>query len=162
MGEAVAIVAVSASAVVTVTVTVFGGSRERRWQAREERATELRTVLENGSECFGSAMFVAAEAYNEIKANGKLSSERQAELAEVEKRIVIAGNHIGVRRGSQSSEYATFLDCMTKIVAVVHIIHEADRGGLDSEREASYYRAQSEALKAERAYIDVAAKLLSV
>lgn len=162
MGEAVAIVAVSASAVVTVVVTVFGGSRERRWQTREERATELRAVLENGSEAYGSAMFVAAEAYKEIEANRELSSERQTELSEAQKRIVIAANHIGVRRGSRSAEYTTFIDCMAKFVAVVNIIYEARRSGLDSERGASYQRAVSEALKAERAYIDAAAELLSV
>jgi hypothetical protein len=163
VGEAVAIISVSASAVVGVSgvvVAAWGGARERRWQSREERATELRAVLEDGGSQFAELMFKADEAHNEVRRHGQLSSDTKDDLEARHKSIVLAMSRVGVRRGPGALEYTTFANYRLTIYKVLTTLAEANGKGLDPEQKAAYTHAWSEALTAEKAYLDATAKAL--
>jgi hypothetical protein len=100
MGETVPIIAVVTSAgvsAVTVYATAYRERVQGGWQSREERAIDLRTVLERAAAEFGRAMFVATEADAELKETGKVVAVRRSELLDAQRRIVLALNQIGVR-----------------------------------------------------------------
>jgi hypothetical protein len=162
MGEAVAIVSVSASAVVAVgglVATAANSARERRWQSREERATELRAVLEAGGECVSKLMFAVTEGYNEAR-HGQLSKDREREIEAVEKQAAFESNRIGVRLGPQADEYLTFRDCWLAAGRAGTLLEEADDNGLDREQRGAYTGAWKLVLDAETAYLNATAKTL--
>lgn len=90
MSEVVAIISVSASAVVGiggVVAAAWGSSRERRWQSREERTVELRTVLDGGGSLVAELLLLIDEAHAEVRRNGKLGPESKTNL-EREARLI--------------------------------------------------------------------------
>jgi hypothetical protein len=163
MGEAVTIISVSTTALLgmgSLAAAAFGGSRERRWQTQEERATELRSILEHAGESLSSLLLAVGDAHDETF-GVPLSDDRKDELRDREKEIVVHTNRIGVRRGSRSPEYTCCRDCWRAISKLTTILDEADDEGLDREQQRAFSRGWDEALAAEAAYLDAAAKALS-
>jgi hypothetical protein len=69
MSDSVAIVSVAFSGSVGlagIAVSAFGATAQRRWQAREERLTELRSVLDSAGEALASAMQSFASAASSL------------------------------------------------------------------------------------------------
>jgi hypothetical protein len=163
MGEAVTIISVSTTALLgmgSLAVAAFGGSRERRWQTQEERATELRAVLEHAGESLSSLLLTVGDAHDEMS-RVPLSKDRQENLRDREKAIVVHTNKIGVRRGSRSPEYTSCRDYWLAISELTTILDEAGDEGLDKEQQSAFSKGWKKALAAEAAYLDAAAKALS-
>jgi hypothetical protein len=163
VGEAVAIISVSASALVGVgglVAAAWGSSRERRWQTREERITELRSVLQEGGELVTKLLIAMDEARGEVAAEGQLGVQRIAGLRELEKQLALVCKRVGVRRGSLAPEWATLREAWEAIGMVLTILQEASGEGLDSEQHRAYSTAWTDALAAETAYHDATAKAL--
>jgi hypothetical protein len=163
VGEAVAIISVSASALVGVgglVAAAWGSSRERRWQTREERTTELRSVLQEGGELVTKLLISVDEARGEVATQGQLGMQSVAGLRELEKQLALACNRVGVRRGSLAPEWATLREAWEAIGRVLVILQEASGEGLDSEQHRAYSTAWTEALTAETAYHNATAKAL--
>lgn len=163
MGEAVAIISVSASAIVGVgglVAAAWGSSRERRWQTREERATELRSVLEEGGERLTQLLITLDQARGEVSSAGQLGAQTQAALRQLETRLVLVSKRIGVRRGSRSPEWLTLQEAWKATGSVLTILQEASGKGLDREQHRAYSGAWTEALAAETAYVDATARAL--
>jgi hypothetical protein len=163
VGEAVAIISVSASALVGVgglAIAAWGGSRERRWQSREERAIELRAVLEDGGSQLAGLLLKVDEAHDEVQRLKLLGPDRKADLEATEKSVVLAISRVGVRRGSRAPEYRTFGSYWLAISKLGTILAEADGEGLDSEQQTAYSRSWTEALAAQDAYLDATANAI--
>jgi hypothetical protein len=76
---------VAASALVGVgglAAAAWGSSRERRWQTREERATELRSVLEEGGKTLTAIFTTLDDANGEVKTSGRVEAGTGALLRE--------------------------------------------------------------------------------
>jgi hypothetical protein len=161
--ETVAIVSVSASALVGVgglIAAAWGSSRERRWQTREERATELRSVLEEGGERLTELFVTLDQAHGEVSTAGQLGAQMQAGLRALETRLVLVCKRVGVRRGSRAPEWRTLQEAWEATGRVLTILQEANGEGLDREQHRAYSAAWTEALSAEAAFLDAAAKAL--
>jgi len=164
VGEAVAIISVSASAVVGIgglVAAAWGGSRQRRWQSREERTIDLRAAVEGASESFGDAMTLATEAYAGVQRTGKLDDERKPEMAGAWSRVVASGNRVGVRRGTKSAAHRAYADCMAKLFAVMAIVDEAAKARSVEGLEGRWIAAHEAAVAAESAFLDASARLLN-
>jgi hypothetical protein len=164
MGEAVAILAVASGAAVslgTVGATAWREGVQRRWQLREERTIDLRTVLEQAAENFGKAMFVATEGQAELENTGQVDGGRRTELLDAQRRVVLAGNQIGVRRGPRSDEHVAFLRCLGPFLVMKGILDQAGDQERDEAWRATFSTAQGEAATAERAYLEATAKALA-
>lgn len=164
VGETVAIVAVSTSAIVGlsgVLAGVWGGSRERRWRSREERAVELRGVLEDGGVRIAELLIAVDEAHGEVRDRGEMSIDRKASLDAMQRGIVLAVARIGLRRGPRAREYATAGDYWKALSQLVTILEEATGDGLDREQAATYSREWDIAIAAEKGYLDAAAETLT-
>jgi hypothetical protein len=163
MSEAVTIIAVSTTAVLGVgnlVASSLNSSRERRWGAREERATELRAVLEEAGARLTALMIGVDEAHDEAK-HGRLSEGRKHDLMAIQKELAPVGNKIGVRRGASATEYRTFGDCWKELSALVIVLEEATTG-LDREQEHAYTKAWNKMLAAQDGYLDATAEALQV
>lgn len=163
MGEAVTIISVSTTALLgmgSLAAAALGGSRERRWHTQEERATELRSVLERAGESLTSLLLAVGDAHDETF-GVPLSNHLKDALRNREKEIVVHTNRIGVRRGSGSPEYTSCRDCWLAISKLTTILDEAGDEGLDHEQQSAFSRGWKKALAAEAAYLDTAAKALS-
>ena len=163
MSEAVAIISVSASAVVGISGVVaaaWSSSRERRWQSREERAIELRTVLEDGGSLVAELLLLIDEAHDGVGRDGRLGPDSKVALERSEKRMVLAMNRVGVRRGPKAPEYKTLGKYWIAVSEIVTILDEAQGEGLDSEQARAYSTAWDKAIAAETAFHEAAAKAL--
>lgn len=163
MSEVVTIISVSTTAVLGVgslVAATWGGSRERRWQSREERAVELRAVLEDGASKLAELMFKIDEAHNEVRRLGRLAPATEVDFEARHQSIVLALSRVGVRRGSRAPEYTTFASYWLAISKLDTLLAEANGEGLDSEQKAAYTSAWTEALAAGNAYLDATANAL--
>jgi hypothetical protein len=164
VSEAVTIIAVSTTAVLGVgnlVASSLNSSRERRWGSREERATELRAVLEGAGERLTTFMMAIDEAHDEAK-HGRMSEERERELMAIRKELALVGNKIGVRRGASAREYRAFEDFWNELDSVITILDEATTTGLVSEQGHAYTKAWKKMLAAENDYLDATAEALQV
>jgi hypothetical protein len=143
-----------------LVAAAWGSSRERRWQTREERATELRTVLEGAGERLSTLLLAIDEAHREARQK-PINNDRHQELLAMQQQLVVAGKRIGVRRGSKSDEYVTFGACFLAMSAIATIVEEAETK-LDREQERAYSSAWTLALTAEEAFLDATAKALAL
>jgi hypothetical protein len=160
--EAVAIVSVAGSTLVGVgglVAAAWGGSRERRWQTREERITELRSLLEEGSEVLTQTFIVLDESTGEIRSVGELGATNAALLRELEKRLVAVSQKVGVRRGSRAGDYLALRACRDATGRIGWLLSEMQNGGNAAEH-AAYSVLWGKALDAERAFLDASAKTL--
>jgi hypothetical protein len=164
MGETVTILAIASGAAVslgTVGATAYREGVQRRWQSREERTIDLRTVLERAAENFGKAMFVVAEGLAELESTGQVSGIRRADLVDAQQRVVLAGNQIGVRRGPRSDEHVAFLRCLGPFLIIKGILDQAGDQERDEAWRVTFSNARGEAATAEREYLEATAKALS-
>jgi hypothetical protein len=146
MSEAVTIISVSTTALLgmgSLAAAALGGSRERRWHTQEERATELRSVLESTGECLTSLLLAVGDAHDETR-RVSLTRDRKDELRDREKKIVIHTNMIGVRRGSESPEYTACRECWLAISALTTILDEAGDQGLDPRAKGCLFKRMEE------------------
>lgn len=163
VSEAVAIISVSASAVVGLgglLATTFGGTRQRKWESQEERAIELRSVLDDGGQRIAELLLQVDEAHNEVLRDGRLSPERRAGLDSIQRGIALSINRVGLRRGSQAAEYSAMGAYWAAVSRLTVILEEA-HDGLDSEQASTYSQTWTEALAAESAYLDSTARTLA-
>ena len=164
MGEAVAIISVAASAMVGaggLIAAAWGSSRERSWRSREERATELRSVLEDAAGQLANLTVLTDEAHDEAR-RGPVERGHRLALRQVQQRLAVEANRIGIRTGPEAPEYLTFAECFRRKSAVVTILEEAVDRGLDREQHRAYGSAWDIALEAEQGFLRAAADVLSV
>jgi hypothetical protein len=165
MGEAVAIISVSASAIVGISGVVaaaWGSSRQRRWQSHEERAIELRGVLEDGGAKVAELLIKIDGAHDEVWQLRHLTPDRKKDLELTQKSIVFAIDRIGIRRGSRAPEYKTLGSYWRDVEELVTILEEAKGERLTSDQEAAYERRWDHAIAAQKAYLDATAETLAV
>jgi hypothetical protein len=132
MSEPVAIASVVTSGLVGLGglgSAVWSAARERKWKTREERTIDLRSALQDATESFGRAMFLNSQAYKGIELYGQIGAD-SGELGEARRKAVIAGNHIGLRCGSRSDEYLTFLDCTTRLTLLYDMVDNFANNGI--------------------------------
>jgi len=142
-----------------LAAAAWGSSRERRWQTREERATELRSVLEEGGKLLTQQFFELEEAKHEVKTAGKIDDQRATALGERNKRLVAVCNGVGMRRGSQAPEYLALKKCWEASGKLERLLYDFGEpaGGA---RWSEFSPVWKEALDAERAFFDATADAL--
>jgi len=164
MGEAVAIVSVAASAVVGVgglAAAALGASRQRVWRSREERAIELRAVLEGAAERLSDLRFAIGKAHFQVKTTGAIDAALEEGFVPAQERLVMALSRIGVRRGSSSADYTRCDEAAEALSKLLTILYETRDEGLDRERAKAYSAAWEAAEVAEKAFLDAAARTLA-
>lgn len=164
MAEAVTIIAVLTTAVLGVgnlVAAASASSRERRWRAAEERATELRAVLEEGSERLTRLMLAIDDAHGAAGEGSAFEDARAREMESIQKELAIAGNKIGVRRSSRAIEYTSFGDCWRTMGELIAILEEAPTG-FDGDQERAYARGWDQLRETHHAFLDATAQALGV
>jgi hypothetical protein len=163
MSEAVPIISVSASAIVGVgglAAAAWGSSRERRWQSREERATELRAVLDEAAEAIVEPMFAFQQALEETRGTHRIAPIW--DLGALQKRMVVQEARIGIRLGWQAPEYTTYLECWGALKELVDVLVDASSSDeLSDEQRAQGQKAWQKALVEHRAFLAAAASTLA-
>lgn len=167
MADAVAIIAVSTSGVVGIgglVSTAYGAAAGRRWRSREERAIELRKVLDAAAVSLARSMHALTET--EAALHGAVSDTEHADaayasahewLGEVigaQKELWSATSQVQVRTGSTSPVALAIKAAESKVDAVGKVM---TRNVLRRLELPGYTEARAEAEASERAFYDAAA-----
>jgi hypothetical protein len=163
VGEAVAIVSVAASALVGVgglASASWGASRERGWQSREERATELRKLLEDGAAHALELAWTIASARHKIQ-KGEPDPHLKEELRSLGKQAAHARVPIGVRRGTLAPEYVALGEWISSLSRLIGMVGAAQQDGFDAERLAAFKTEWDKGAAAEVRYMKATAELLA-
>jgi hypothetical protein len=165
MGEAVAIVSVSASALVGVgglAAAAWSGSRQRRWQSREERTVNLRAVLDQGSEALLELAWIILDMRTKVERGDPVTATDKQELEELIKRAAVPVQaNIKVRRGPHAPETVAFSAWIKQMSKLIGLLGNAQSQGFEGEAGAAWEARWAAATEAESAYHTAAAAYLT-
>jgi hypothetical protein len=170
MADPVAIVSVSTSGAIGLA-GIFSSARAgisaRRWQGKEERIAELRTVLDTGAVNLANAMQAMAEANRalttgrmDLASADQMASAKQylSDALTAQKALWITSNRLRIRRGSTSPVAEALRDAERKVGLLGALVGRK----VQSPATPGYEAAWAEAEASERAFYDAAAAELRV
>ena len=175
MDDPVAIVSVVGSTLVGLgglASTTWGQHATRVWQGREERASEMRAVLDAAATQIATAMQSAADAHQKLsrldpertpqpvgQAGLDKAAEQLASAIGAERQIWVASNRLRVRTGAEAHVALALKKAEHEVGLLVAIVEREKRDLVTSED--NYTAAWASAEAAERAFYDAAAKDLN-
>jgi hypothetical protein len=169
MSDAVAIVSVVSSGVVGLgglVTTTWGAARARRWQGREERIAELRTILDAAAAQMSAGTQALADAHDAVCKAGSGSTGHFAELAADHlsgatrslTEMWTLWNRVRVRTGSESTIARTLLE-VHRAIGELYVVVRRELGMVAADDD--YGPKWEVAQNAQGGFFDAAAKELS-
>lgn len=171
MTDIVAVVSVITSGAVGiggVLVTGYGAWAERRWQRREERAIEVRTVLDDAAFPIGTELRSLSAAVQFIQnasadpsaaAQGELLDKARAQIDDVSdaaKQSWTVQSRLGLRLGLDSAVVKTLAEAIEQIAR----LHQSVLGLVDDPWTESVSELWDSARAAEKRCYDAASSQL--